>query len=99
MLSVSKEDLLALKKKKIKLIFILGPPGSGKGTQCEKLVNEFKYTFFSCGDLIRDHIKKKTDLGLKCIKFESQGQLVPLELIVAILILTIDVLCYLYQTV
>ena len=36
----------------------VGPPGCGKGTQCEKLVEEFGYTHISTGDLIRNEIKK-----------------------------------------
>ena len=41
-----------------KITFICGGPGSGKGTQCEKLVEEFGYTHISTGDLIRMEIKK-----------------------------------------
>ena len=41
-----------------KITFICGAPGSGKGTQCEKLVEEFGYTHISTGDLIRMEIKK-----------------------------------------
>ena len=41
-----------------KITFITGGPGSGKGTQCEKLVEEFGYTHISTGDLIRMEIKK-----------------------------------------
>ena len=41
-----------------KITFVTGAPGSGKGTQCEKLVEEFGYTHISTGDLIRTEIKK-----------------------------------------
>ena len=41
-----------------KITFVTGAPGSGKGTQCEKLVEEFGYTHISTGDLIREEIKK-----------------------------------------
>lgn len=41
-----------------KITFVTGAPGSGKGTQCEKLVEEFGYTHISTGDLIRSEIKK-----------------------------------------
>ncbi len=41
-----------------KIIFVLGGPATGKGTQCEKLVEEFKYTHISVGDLMRAHQKK-----------------------------------------
>ena len=41
-----------------KITFVTGAPGSGKGTQCEKLVEEFGYTHISTGDLIRMEMKK-----------------------------------------
>ena len=46
-----------------KITFITGGPGSGKGTQCEKLVEEFGYTHISTGDLIRMEIKKVSIAG------------------------------------
>jgi len=93
MTSVAKEDLEALKKKKYRLFFILGltllilgGPGSGKGTQCEKIVNEFKYIHISTGDLVREEVKNNTPLGTQFVKYSSKGELVPFELIVNILI-------------
>ena len=63
---IDKEDLEAIKKRKIKLVFILGKPislikggpGAGKGTYCNKLVSDFKYNHISTGDCIRDEIKR-----------------------------------------
>ena len=46
-----------------KITFVTGAPGSGKGTQCEKLVEEFGYTHISTGDLIRNEIKKVSGEG------------------------------------
>ena len=55
---IDNEDLDALRKRKLKLVFILGGPGAGKGTYCAKLVSEFKYNHISTGDCIRDEIKR-----------------------------------------
>lgn len=65
---------------------ILGGPGTGKGTQCAKLVNDFKYHHISTGDLIREEIAKKSKLGEACISYTSNGKLVPFELIISLLI-------------
>jgi adenylate kinase family enzyme len=98
MLAVAKEDLEALRRKNFKLIFVLGSSGTGKGTQCAKLVNELKYHHISTGDLIRDQIKRKTHLGELCESYTSKGELVPFELIINILvkaIITSNSKCYL----
>ena len=49
-----------------------GPPGCGKGTQCEKLVEEFGYTHISTGDLIRMEIKKVSDKGPEAVDTRSE---------------------------
>ena len=53
-------------------IILFGPPGSGKGTQADKIVKNFNLHKVSTGDLLREEIKKKTDLGIK-IKSEILG--------------------------
>mgnify|MGYP000630851582 CR=1 FL=1 len=63
-----------------------GAPGSGKGTQCEKLVEEFGYTHISTGDLIRNEIKKGSRDGDRLKQFVDQGKNTPLELTVQLLI-------------
>jgi adenylate kinase len=64
------------------LIF-LGPPGSGKGTQAEKLHQNFRLVQISTGNLFREHISKGTDLGLKVKDVLAQGELVPDDLTIA----------------
>jgi hypothetical protein len=57
---------------KADIIFVLGGPGSGKGTQCAKLVREFDVLHISSSDLLRKEIENKTEIGTKCeaiIKF------------------------------
>jgi adenylate kinase len=65
------------------LVF-LGPPGSGKGTQAQKLVESFKLTHLSTGDIFREAIKSQTELGKEIKEFVEQGKLVPDELVSAV---------------
>ena len=61
---------------------LLGPPGAGKGTQAETIVNEFKIPHISTGDIFRSNIKEGTTLGKKAKEYMDQGLLVPDELTV-----------------
>lgn len=67
------------------LIF-MGPPGSGKGTQAEKLRSNFRLVQLSTGNLFREHIAKATPLGLKVKDILAKGDLVPDDLTVAMVI-------------
>ena len=58
-------------------ILIFGPPGCGKGTQSEFLVSKYNLKHLSTGDIFRDNIKNKTNLGLEAKSFIEKGQLVP----------------------
>ena len=58
-------------------IVIFGPPGSGKGTQSEKILEKFGLVHISTGDLFRANIKGETSLGLKAKSFMDKGELVP----------------------
>lgn len=59
------------------VVVLLGPPGSGKGTQAAKLCQKLGITHISTGDIFRENIKNKTALGEKANEFISKGQLVP----------------------
>ena len=61
---------------------LLGPPGAGKGTQAETIVNEFSIPHISTGDIFRKNIKEGTSLGKKAMEYMDQGKLVPDELTV-----------------
>lgn len=71
-------------------IVIFGAPGSGKGTQSEKLINEYGLFHVSTGDVLRDHIARGTDLGKVAESYISQGRLIPDELMIDILDRVLD---------
>ncbi|MBA4139710.1 MAG: adenylate kinase [Segetibacter sp.] len=58
-------------------IILFGPPGSGKGTQSEKLIFKYELKHLSTGDLLRSEIAGQTILGLEAKKFMNKGELVP----------------------
>lgn len=60
-----------------KNIIILGPPGSGKGTQAKRLAEKLNLTYFGTGDLIREEIAKGTERGKDFDSFLKKGELVP----------------------
>lgn len=68
-----------------RVIFVTGGPGTGKGTQCPKLVEEFGYKHISIGDLMRAEIKSGSDEGKNIISIVQSGGLVPKELTVSLL--------------
>jgi adenylate kinase len=68
------------------LNFVLfGPPGAGKGTQSEKLIEKYQLHHISTGDMFRAHIKNQTPLGQKVSQLIADGQLVPDEITIAML--------------
>jgi adenylate kinase len=69
-----------------KNIILLGPPGSGKGTQSGKIINDFCYCQLSTGDLLREHVAKKTPQGIKAKEAMDKGQLVSDEIVNSILL-------------
>ncbi len=66
-------------------LILFGPPGSGKGTQAEKIVEKYNLHHISTGDLFRREIKNKTALGLEAVSYSSKGQLVPDSVTIGIL--------------
>ncbi len=63
-------------------IVLFGPPGAGKGTQSQKLIDFYNLTHISTGDLFRKHLGEGTELGLLAQTFMSQGKLVPDKLVI-----------------
>lgn len=66
-------------------IVIFGAPGSGKGTQSQKLIDKYHLTHISTGDILRDEIQKHTKLGELANKYMRSGQLVPDDVVINIL--------------
>ena len=62
-------------------ILLIGPPGGGKGTQAKKLSSKFNIPQISTGDMLRNHVKKMSELGIEAKEFMDKGELVPDELI------------------
>ena len=71
-------------------IVIFGAPGSGKGTQSEKIIAGYGLNHISTGDVLRSEISRQTDLGKVADSFISKGQLVPDQLIIDILESVLD---------
>jgi adenylate kinase len=67
-------------------LILLGPPGAGKGTHAQNLVENYNYYHFSTGDLLREEVKKKTILGKKIFSLISKGDFVSDEIVNEILI-------------
>ena len=61
----------------MKNVIIFGPPGAGKGTQSEKIVEEFGFVHISTGDVFRYNKEHKTALGLEAQVYMDKGELVP----------------------
>lgn len=66
-------------------IVIFGAPGSGKGTQSARLIDKYGLYHISTGELLRDHIRRGTELGRTADAFISKGQLIPDDLMIRIL--------------
>ena len=66
-------------------LVLFGAPGSGKGTQSARLIDEFGLHHISTGEELRDHIKRQTELGKIADKYISEGQLIPDDLMISIL--------------
>lgn len=66
-------------------IILFGPPGSGKGTQSEKLIAEYGLKHLSTGDLLRSEISNKTPLGLEAKTLIDKGLLVPDEVVIGMI--------------
>ena len=71
-------------------IILFGPPGSGKGTQSEKLVEKYGLVHLSTGDLLRKERQLKTPLGIEAQQFVDKGQLVPDEVVIGMISSALD---------
>lgn len=63
-------------------IILFGPPGAGKGTQSEKIINKYNLTHIATGDLFRKHLGEGTELGKLAQKYMDEGNLVPDQVVI-----------------
>ena len=71
-------------------LILFGPPGSGKGTQSEKLIEKYGLIHLSTGNLLRAEIDTRTELGLAAKNFMDKGQLVPDEVVLGMIACALD---------
>jgi adenylate kinase len=66
-------------------LILLGPPGSGKGTQGERLQEDFRLPYYATGDILRAAVKEGTEVGQQAKEFMDRGDLVPDEVIIGVI--------------
>jgi adenylate kinase len=71
-------------------IVLFGPPGAGKGTQAEKIIDRYDLVHLSTGDILRSELAAETELGLEAKKFMDKGELVPDEVVIGMIESKID---------
>ncbi|MBS1750388.1 MAG: adenylate kinase [Bacteroidetes bacterium] len=71
-------------------LILFGPPGSGKGTQSERLIAKYGIKHLSTGDLLRSEIAAQTPLGIEAKNFMDKGQLVPDEVVIGMISSALD---------
>lgn len=71
-------------------LILLGPPGAGKGTQAERLVDDFDLPYYATGDILRAAVKDETELGKQAKEYMDRGDLVPDDLICQVIMERVD---------
>jgi adenylate kinase len=71
-------------------LILLGPPGAGKGTQADRLREDFSLPYIGTGELLREHVKENTELGRQANGHMSKGALVPDDLVIAMILDKVD---------
>ena len=71
-------------------LVLIGPPGAGKGTQAERLIDDFELPYYSTGDILRAAVKEGTELGTKAKEYMDRGELVPDQLITDVVLEKLD---------
>jgi adenylate kinase len=65
-------------------LILLGPPGAGKGTQAQRLIDDFRLPYVATGEMLRNAVKAGTELGEEAAKYMNNGDLVPDEVIIGV---------------
>jgi adenylate kinase len=71
-------------------LILLGPPGAGKGTQAQRLVEDFDLPYYATGDILRQAVKDETEVGREAKSYMEAGDLVPDELICKVIMEKVD---------
>ena len=71
-------------------LVLLGPPGSGKGTQGVRLQEDFRLPYYATGDILRAAVRDETDLGKSAKEYMDRGDLVPDEVIIGVIVERLD---------
>jgi adenylate kinase len=71
-------------------LILMGPPGAGKGTQAERLVDDFDLPYYATGDILRAAVKEESELGKDAKEYMERGDLVPDELIIKVIMERVD---------
>lgn len=71
-------------------IVLFGPPGAGKGTQSQKIIERYKLQHLATGDMLRAAIREKSPIGLEAQKYIDKGQLVPDEMVIDLIASELD---------
>eukprot|EP00612_Vaucheria_litorea_P005005 CAMPEP_0171467272 /NCGR_PEP_ID=MMETSP0945-20130129/9848_1 /TAXON_ID=109269 /ORGANISM="Vaucheria litorea, Strain CCMP2940" /LENGTH=739 /DNA_ID=CAMNT_0011995709 /DNA_START=59 /DNA_END=2278 /DNA_ORIENTATION=- len=71
--------------KRYNVVFVLGGPGSGKGTQCANIVRDFKYAHFSAGDLLREAQNSGSEVGEMIKEYIKEGKIVPVKVTIELI--------------
>ena len=69
---------------------LMGPPGAGKGTQAERLIDDFDLPYYATGDILRAAIDERSELGTQAKEYVDRGDLVPDEVICDVIMERID---------
>lgn len=78
-------DTTPLKSSSVPILWVLGGPGSGKGTQCDKIVEKYGFTHISTGDLLRAEVASGSERGQALEAIMKEGQLVPNSVVLELL--------------
>jgi UMP-CMP kinase len=85
-ISAPKKDTPTFSPNKVTVLFVLGGPGAGKGTQCANLVQDYNFTHLSAGDLLRaEQDRKDSEFGDLIKSYIKDGKIVPMEVTVQLL--------------
>jgi len=75
------KGLAKLREGKVPIVWVLGGPGSGKGTQCARLVAKYGFIHLSSGDLLRDEVNSGSEMAKTLTEIMAKGQLVPKDIV------------------